>query len=304
MNIPRTTSAGVALAFATALISGLAVFANGLIVGEFDDPLVLTTARNALVGGAFLAVLLAARPGREIMTLDPRQRIGLIALPLLGGSVAFFLFFSGLAAASGPGAAFIHKTLFVWVAVLAVPLLGESIGWPQVAALAALMAGSALLTPPGGLVAGGGEILLVGATLLWSVEVVVARALLPGVSVRLAATARMALGAAIMIALLAIGGRVDGLLALTAQQWLLIAITGALLVAYVATWYGALQRAPATLVTSVLVGGAVVTGLLKAAWDGSLPVAPQAVGLVVVAAATAAIAWWALRRRTEAARAS
>jgi hypothetical protein len=62
MKVPRTTSAGIALAFATALISGIAVFANGLIVSEFDDPLVLTTARNALVGLAFVAVLAMADP--------------------------------------------------------------------------------------------------------------------------------------------------------------------------------------------------------------------------------------------------
>jgi drug/metabolite transporter (DMT)-like permease len=225
--------------------------------------------------------------------------VGLLALPIVGGSVAFFLFFSGLAAAGGPGAAFIHKTLFVWVAILAVPLLGESVGWPQVVALGALLVGSMLLTPPDGLVLGGGEVLLFGATLLWAVEVVIARRLLPGVSVRLAATARMALGAAIMVGLLAIGGRLDGLLALTAWQWLLIVVTGALLFGYVATWFGALQRAPATVVTSVLVIGAVVTGLLGAAWRGALPAAPQSVGLVVIAAAAGAFALYALRRRGE-----
>jgi len=304
MNVPRTRSVGIVLAFVTALISGLSVFVNGLFVKEFDDPLVLTTARNALVGVAFLVVLLAARPGREIAALGVRQRAGLLALPVLGGSIAFFLFFGGLAAASGPGAAFIHKTLFVWVAILAVPLLGESLGWAQVAALGALVAGSLLLMPPGGIGLGGAELLLFGATLLWAVEVIVARALLPGVSVRLAASARMALGAGLMLIMLAIGGRLEGLLALTPQQWLIIAVTGVLLFGYVASWYGALQRAPATAVTSVLVTGAVVTGLLGAAWSGSLPAAPQAAGLVVIAAAAGAFAWLSLHRRSRVAHAS
>ncbi|HLA16916.1 MAG TPA: DMT family transporter [Candidatus Limnocylindrales bacterium] len=304
MNVPRTTSAGVALAVGTAVISGLSVYLNGLFVKEFDDPLVLTTARNALVGIAFLVVLLAARPGREIAALGTRQRVGLLVLPVLGGSIAFFLFFTGLAAASGPGAAFIHKTLFVWVAILAVPLLGETLGWAQVVALGALVVGSLLLTPPGGIGLGGAELLLFAATLLWSLEVIVARALLPGVSVRLAASARMALGAALMLALLAIGGRIEGLLALSGYQWLIIVVTGTLLFGYVATWYGALQRAPASTVTSVLVGGAVVTGLLAAASNGSLPAAPQTVGLVVIAAAAATFAWLSLQRRPRRARAS
>ena len=304
MNVPRTTSAGVALAVGTAVISGLSVYLNGLFVKEFDDPLVLTTARNALVGIAFLVVLLAARPGREIAALGTRQRVGLLVLPVLGGSIAFFLFFTGLAAASGPGAAFIHKTLFVWVAILAVPLLGETLGWAQVVALGALVVGSLLLTPPGGIGLGGAELLLFAATLLWSLEVIVARALLPGVSVRLAASARMALGAALMLALLAIGGRIEGLLALSGYQWLIIVVTGTLLFGYVATWYGALQRAPASTVTSVLVGGAVVTGLLAAASNGSLPAAPQTVGLVVIAAAATTFAWLSLQRRPRRARAS
>jgi drug/metabolite transporter (DMT)-like permease len=304
MNVPRTVSAGIGLALLTALISGLSVYLNGRFVKEFDDPLVLTTARNALVGLAFLAVLLAARPGREIATLGRRQKLGLLALPIVGGSIAFFLFFTGLAAASGPGAAFIHKTLFVWVAVLAVPLLGESLGWPQLAALGALLLGSALLTPPAGMGLGGGEVLLLAATLLWAVEVVIARALLPGVSVRLAATSRMAVGAVIMLCLLVVLGRFDGLLALQPHQWLIIAVTGMLLFAYVATWYGALQRAPATIVTSVLVVGAVVTGVLNAATTGAAPAAPQAIGLVVIAAAVGAIAWLPRHRRLEAARAT
>ena len=48
---------------------------------------------------------------------------------VIGGSVPFILFFNGLAMASAPSAAFIHKTLFVWVVLLAVPFLGERLGW-------------------------------------------------------------------------------------------------------------------------------------------------------------------------------
>jgi len=293
-HVPNTIRAGVALALGTALISGFSVFINGLVIKEFADPLLLTAIRNAFVGLAFASLLSVSRPGREVAALGGRQWLGLLALAILGGSLAFFLFFGGLAAAGAPGAAFIHKTLFVWVAILAVPFLRESLGWPQIAALGALLLGSALLTPPTGLAGVTGEVMILAATLLWSLEVVVARKLLPTVSVRLATTARMAVGAAIMIALLAIDGRLGGLAAFSTEQWLIVAGTGVLLFGYVATWYGALQRAPATIVTSILVLGAVITGVLQALRTGA-PATPQALGLGIIVLAVMAIAWLALR---------
>ena len=76
---------------------------------------------------------------------------------VIGGSVPFILFFSGLAMASAPTAAFIHKTLFVWVVVLAVPFLGERLGWFPIAALGVLLAGQFLAAPPTGVTWGAGR---------------------------------------------------------------------------------------------------------------------------------------------------
>ena len=104
--------------------------------------------------------------------------------------------------------------------------------------------------------------MILAATLLWSVEVVSARRLLAreGVSVRLAATSRMALGAVLIVGFLVVTGRVVARRP-PGAQWRIVAATGLLLLGYVTTWYAALQRAPA-LVTTVLVGGAVVTAAL------------------------------------------
>ena len=64
---------------------------------------------------------------------------------MVGGSVPFVLFFEGLARASSTQSAFIQKTLVVWVALLAVPLLGERLGPLHVAAIGTLVAGQAVL---------------------------------------------------------------------------------------------------------------------------------------------------------------
>jgi drug/metabolite transporter (DMT)-like permease len=285
MSIPRTVGWGVALATTTALISGLSVFANGLIVKDFADPVVLTGARNALVGLVLVTVLVATG-GVAAARAVPRRDLGWLAvIAVLGGSVPFILFFSGLAQAGGPGAAIIHKTMFVWVAMLAVPLLGERLGLAQVIAMGALLVGTLLVGPTGGLGAGGGELLILAATILWAIEVVVVRWLLSttAVSSTLAATARMALGAVGILAFLAVTGRLGGLAALTSWQWLLVASTGALLLGYVMTWYAALQRAPATLVSAILVGGAVVTAVLTVVRTGTIPATDVETGLVLLA---------------------
>ena len=55
------------------------------------------------------------------------------------------------------------------------------------------------------------------------------------------------------------------------DAWLWVMVTGGMLSAYVITWYSALRDAPATVVTSLLVGAAVITGALTAATTGKSP---------------------------------
>ena len=71
MTIPRTTGWGIGLATATAVISGVSIFVNGLVVKEFADPVALTGARNALVGLVLLGILLGTGGIAEIRAFDP-----------------------------------------------------------------------------------------------------------------------------------------------------------------------------------------------------------------------------------------
>ncbi len=299
MSIPRTTGWGVGLAATTAVISGVSIFVNGLVVKSFPDPVALTGARNAMVGFVLVAILLATGGLAEVRALDRRRAGGLVVLAVIGGSVPFILFFSGLAAATGPGAAFIQKTLFIWVAVLAMVFLGESLGIAQVLALGALLAGVILVGPSAAPGAGPAEFMILVATLFWAVEVIVARRLLgsEGVSVRLAAASRMALGALVIAGFLLVTGRIGAVAAFTLDQWAIVATTGALLLGYVTTWYAALQRAPASIVTAVLVGGALITAALSSIRTGELPAPTAEGGLVLLAVAIAMVAWTGTRSR-------
>ena len=279
MNVPGVPTArtGVLLALATAAISGLSVYLNAFGVKLVSDAAVYTTAKNAVAAVVLVTIALLLGARREALTLPPRARLGVLAIAVIGGSVPFVLFFSGLAMATAPTAAFIHKAMFIWVAFMAVPLLGERLGWLQVGALGVLLAGQLLIAPPVGVGWGPGETMILAATLLWSIEVIVAKRLLAGVSAPLLAASRMGLGFVILAGYLVVTGRLGILGTLTADAWLWVLITGGMLSAYVITWYSALRLAPATVVTSLLVGAAVITGVLAAATTGKTP-SPAVVG--------------------------
>jgi drug/metabolite transporter (DMT)-like permease len=291
-----TRATGIALAFVTALISGVAIFVNGHAVRHFGDATVYTTAKNAVAGVLLLALAapLLGGPRSEVPTIR-KHRLGLAAIAVIGGSVPFVLFFEGLARAEATQAAFIQKTLIVWVALLAVPLLHERLGWPHLAAIALLVAGQAWLVGDAGTLAfGSGEALIIAATLLWAVEVVVAKKLLADLDSRLLGAARMALGTVVLLGWVLISGRADELFSLSSDQWSWALLTGLILAGYVATWFAALARAQAVDVTAVLVFGAVVTAVLSRAADG---VAFDLGGVILITAGALIVALVGVRKR-------
>ena len=280
---------GLLLALATAVISGLAVFVNGYGVRAVPDAAVYTTGKNAVSAIVLLALVgvLVAR-GRAPLTrpVGVRQTLGLVVVGVVGGSVPFVLFFEGLSQESSTNAAFLQKTLVLWVALLAVPLLHERLGWLQAAAVGLLLVGQAMA---GGSVSavvhmpfGGGEAMILGATLLWAIEVVVARRLLGTLSSWTVGLSRMVLGSLLLVGWLALRGRIHLLAALDGRQWTWVLLTGVLLAVYVATWFAALARAQAVDVTAVLVIGAPITAVL-AALVQHVPLRPQLAGLALIA---------------------
>ena len=301
-----TRATGIAIAFVTAVVSGIAVYVNAKGVSHFDDATVYTTAKNAVAGlllvGIALPLLITrgATPGhRPARPGTPGQWLGLVALACIGGSVPFVLFFEGLSRATATQAAFIHKTLVVWVAILAVLLLRERIGPLHVAAIALVVAGQAWLLGGGlGTVTfGAGEAMILAATLLWSIEVILAKHLLGQLDTRMLAAARMGLGTVVLLGWLAVSGRGGDLFTLGSEQWMWAIATGLLLTAYVATWYAALARAQAVDVTAVLVFGAVVTALIAGVADGAV-VDPVGTALVTAGAVLVAlVAVWRPGRR-------
>ena len=289
VTLPRERSIGLMLAVGTAVISGISVFVNATAVKAVPDPAVFTTLKN-LVAVVLLAMLAAAivRPA-EVRAISRDDRAMLAVIGVLGGGVAFLLFFSGLAMASAPTAAFIHKTMFIWVALMAGPFLAERLGPAPVAALGVLLAGQILILPPLGITWGIGETMIALATVIWAVEVVLAKRVLGRVRSPVVGVARLGIGLVVLVGFLLVTGRITGIAAIGTTGWTWVAVTGVLLAGYVGTWMAALRRAPATEVTSILVLGALITAGLTAVSRGSVPEPVTTTGYVLALSGVAAL---------------
>jgi len=292
LTVPRGVGWGIALAIGTALISGLAIYLNSFAVKQLPDAAVFTTLKNAVAAIVLIALAVGLGGLRDVRAIERRRWPAVLAVGLIGGSIPFILFFTGLAQASAPSAAFIQKTLFVWVAFLAVPFLGERLGIAPIVGLVVLIGGQILVLPPDGIVWGTGETLILAATLFWAAETILVKHLLGSVPSHVMAALRMGVGLVVLVGYLAVSGKLGLIAALDGAQWSWVFLTGAVLAGYVATWFAALQRAPASVVTSVLVLGAVVTGTLTAVSKGAPPSATVVGGYVMIVVAAALIAAW------------
>jgi drug/metabolite transporter (DMT)-like permease len=292
-----TMSAGLGLALIAGVVSGISVWLNAYGVRQVPDPAVYTTLKNLVAAVILGAAMVATGDLGAVRGLGARRWAVVVLVAVIGGSVPFVLFFTGLAHATAPGAAFIQKTLFVWVALLAMPLLHERLGIGQLVAIAALLIGQLLLAPPrlDGASWTSAETMIATATVLWAVEVVLVKRFLSDLPAAVTGALRLGIGGAILVGYLAATGTLWGVGAVSSQGWLWVATTGALLAAYVGTWFAALRRAPASAVASVLVVGAIVTAVLQSISNGSASPMPLLLGSVVLIAGGATAIALALR---------
>ena len=314
---------GVLVAAVTAVVSGISVFVNSYGVHSFASPIAYTTAKNIVAAVVLLGAVGVARilraPGSltsfvkvntvahevdgESTTRPPSVRpwgrwLAFTYVGVIGGGLAFALFFRGLAVAAPTSAAFWRDTMVLWVALGAVTILGERMRWWNMAAIGLLIGGEIVVSGGVGPLGGSnGEMLVLAATMLWAIEVIVVKALLRDVSPATVSIVRMVGGSSALAVYLLIFGGFSGLIHLSGDQvgWALW--TGALLAIYVATWMTALSRARALDVTSVLVGSAVVTWLLQLVAGSATPVA-SSLGLIFIVVGVVMVAWTSLRRST------
>lgn len=282
---------GLYLAFCTAVISGLANFFNKFaLTAVGKNAFQYTTLKNLAV--AFFLCVLMFLPWiwPKLAKLSRRDWLNLVLIGFIGGCVPFLLFFQGLSMTSAVSASFIHKTLFVWAAVLAWPLLKEKVSVFQFVALGVLLAGNFLFDGFKGLSWGAGETMIFLATLFWAVENVFAKMVLKRMDSMLLAWGRMFFGSWFLLGFLLISGNTGGLLSLGSYDIYWLALVAVFLSGYVLTWYAALKRLPVIMTAGILVLASPLTAFLNA-----LFIAPknfnlfQRLGLVLMILAIAII---------------
>ena len=252
---------GFKLALITAGFSGIAVFLNSLTVKAVGDALVFTTVKNLGVGLILVWVLVR----KKVNWLEVKQnwkQLGLIGL--IGGALPFYLFFKGLLLVNPMQASLIHKTLVLWIGLLGFGILKERLSLKQGLALMGIFGVNALMGGFSGWRWGRGEIMILGATILWAVENIVAKQVLKNVTAELVAGARMIIGSLILLLVTVGSGKLGLIFNLNGWQWGMTLVSIGLLFGYVMSWYKALKLAPVSLVGTVLAGGSLITSGLNA----------------------------------------
>ena len=280
----KNTKIGITLAFATAVISGLANFVNKWGVMAVNEPFVYTTMKNLVTVLLLFGVIYLAKNWRNMKSIAKKDWIKLVFIGLIGGCIPFLLFFWGLKLTSPASASFIHKTLFIWVAFMAIPFLKERFRIYQYGALVFLFLGNLALTGYSSWQWGLGETLAFVATLMWAGEFIISKRVLKRISPNVVAWSRMTFGSVFLLVFLIASGRMDVLLAQGWGQWQWALLTGGILLGFVLTWYHALARVPATMATSILVLASPITTLLNGMFAGKGYTVQQGIGSLILLA--------------------
>jgi len=286
------------LALVTAVISGTNNFLTKIAITAVKDPIVFTTLKNAIVAMFLIGLILALKKWREIRSINKSQAFKLIAIGVIGGSLPFALFFTGLAQTSAINASLIHKTLFIWVLLLGIPILKERLSILQWIGVGAIFGANLLVGGFKGFKYNIGELMVLGATVLWAFENIIAKITLRDLSSLVIAAARMIIGSLVLALFVIWRGGAGAIYGLNLQQWSWTLLTSVLLLGYVLTWYTALKYAPATYVAVLLTPATLITNVLSAifitrAFSGLQAVSSMLfiVGVILVVTFAKAMSW-------------
>ncbi len=289
---------GLMLVFGTAIISGFSIFVNSYAIQGTNAP-AFVFLKNLLVALMLFAILAFFGSFKELKKLTKRHWYKLAAIGFIGGSIPFILFFKGLQMIGKDPASvgsFIHKTIFIYAAILAVIFLKEKISKWAIAGALLILAGAYLfVTPEFSLVTSQtimqGMIFVLAATMLWALENVIAKHALKELSGTIVAFGRMFIGSIFILAYLIATGELSAISNFGQQHYLWIFVTAMFLLLYVVTYYNGLKLVNVATATSVLSIGAPITSLLALAFKGQQISPYQVYGVMLIIAGIVSIVW-------------
>jgi len=253
---------GYLLVFLTAIISGFAIFINKYGVSVVN-PYIYTFLRVLAVAVFLTALLSLFKDWQKLKKLTKKQWILLVLIGLVGGSIPFLLFFKGLSQTLAAKGSFIHKTMFIYVALLAHLFLKEKIDrrffWGGIL----LLLGNLILLKKLSFEIGKGDILVFFATLLWAIENTISKYALRELEGKIVAWGRMFFGAIFIFLFLLPTGQLHLISKLNLKQISWVLITAIILLGYVLTWYSGLKLIPVSQATVILLLGSPITTFLN-----------------------------------------
>ncbi len=253
---------GLILVFSTAIISGFSIFINKYGVSVIN-PSVFTFLKNTVVALMLTSLILLIKDWRLLKSLTKKQWWLLCLIGLVGGSIPFLLFFKGLSLTGAAQGSFIHKTMFIYVAVLAVIFLKEKISKKFLIGALLLLLGNLIYLKALPTSFGKGDLLVLLATFLWTIENVISKYALKDLPAKIVAWGRMFFGSIFILVFLLVSGQAGQITTLNTTQTGWIFLTALILLGYVLTWYSGLKYVPVSTATAILLLGSPITTLLS-----------------------------------------
>lgn len=262
----KAKTKGIHFALAAAFISGVSIFINKFAVNAITPTILFTATKNVGVALLIFGLLLTTKKTKQIKKLSKKEVAILISIGIVGGSIPFYLFFTGLSQIPAVNTALLHKTLVFWVAILAIPFLKEKLTSIQIFSVILIFLGNLTIGGFNGFNYSQPELFVIIATILWAFENILAKKILPTVDPDIVTAARMGLGSFILLTISEVTnpGSLQSILDLSATQVFWITVTIVTLLGYVTSWYRALKFAPAIAVSSILASATLVTNILSA----------------------------------------
>jgi drug/metabolite transporter (DMT)-like permease len=265
------------------MVSGVSIFINKFGVSGIN-PFVFTGLKNIVVAVFLFAIILGVGEFKSLKLLDKKQWSKLALIGLIGGSIPFLLFFKGLQLTSALNGAFIHKTIFVFVAILATIFLKEKLNKKYLVGAVLLLGGNALLLRFVWSGFGIGDLLILGATVMWAGEITLSKHTLKNLTGNQVAFGRMFFGSLFILIFLATTSNISLITTMTINQLTWIIITSVFLLLYVFTFYNGLKYIQAHIAASILLLGQLVTFGLSYFFLDTVITPVQAVGMLAMIA--------------------
>jgi len=248
---------GILYSLLTAFISGTSIYINSVFALK-SDPLIFAWLRNFMVFLVLSSVLLLNIS--VLKNLSKKQWLGLLFIGLIGGGLPFALFFTGISKIGAVNANLINKTLFLWASIMAIPVLKEKINRLELIGFGLIFYPLLGLFQTFNAKPQLGLFLVLGSTLLWSFEYVLARYVMKNYHIRpmVLAWGRITFGLPVLSAIVFMVN--PGFVNTVSIDYLIpVLVSSLFLIAFMFSWFQALSVSRVSLVSSVLSVSPLVT---------------------------------------------